>query len=703
MKFYARTLLIFLVVIGIQAVLTAGLIMGLVSRNNQNTARTELREESVLVYDNYYSWIRDTWKSVISLYDDDYIKTIVDATDNRTGQVRLINGISEILKGSDIDSFIIRQGNWDHFEVLTDPYPFISDFEPFVSERDHPYISLKLHNQQTFLSSTLRLSENTEVFLLKHFDNDFYNQLKGRSHAELLVSTDGIIFSDLFDGSDELANLVDGPDKDAPHRELFDTSVGKDHYNLSLQNIGALDRTDNDVFLLVFLSTEPYRSLLSRIWKIVFLVTLAILALTAVMALFFSGRVTRPIKRLVAAMKKIRDGDYSASVATRSGGEVGNLMDGFNEMAVHLHRNRSIMDDNIREITFLRDYNETIIHSLQAGIVVVNSALLVEKVNGFFLESFKHTQEEILGTHLNKLAIDLLDKEIVEAAVNVIDGRSEYWSKVKREEGSVWDIKIYPLKDKRPGESGQCVLEFDDISRKMDLEEKIFQAEKLTSLSFLSAGIAHEINNPLSTILSNTQHMLAGELNEDNKDSLEWIEQETNRIARIVRELLDFAHVPSPDVVQSDVNECVTDVVRLVRYGLSGGNGVTIELITNPTISQAAVSPDELKQLVLNLVQNAVHAIDGTGAIRVETSKYDESFLNLTVSDDGPGIPDTLLPRIFDPFFTTKPDGIGTGLGLSIVYGIVKKAGGDIDVESSVGRGTTFKMRLPIYEDRYEQ
>ncbi len=230
----------------------------------------------------------------------------------------------------------------------------------------------------------------------------------------------------------------------------------------------------------------------------------------------------------------------------------------------------------------------------------------------------------------------------------------------------------------------------------MELEEKIFQAEKLTSLSFLSAGIAHEINNPLSTILSNTQHMLTRDLNDDDKDSLKWIEQETNRIAAIIRELLDFSHIPGTAIIETDVNECLTDVIRLVRYGLNSAEGVTITLKTGQAVPSAAVPPDELKQLILNLVQNAVHAVDGCGSIHVETSQYDDGYVSLTVSDDGPGIPDQTLPRIFDPFFTTKPDGIGTGLGLSIVYGIVKKAGGDIDVDSGVDSGTTFRLRLPI-------
>ncbi len=698
MKLFARTLLIFLVAISIQAVLTTGLIMGLVSRNNDNTARTELREESVLVYNNYNSWVREIWKYAIRLKDNSDLKVLIETTDNRSGQVGLINGIHGILKDSGLDSFIIRQDAWDHFEIMSDAYPFIDDFQPFNSDRPHPYVSLKRMEDQIFLTATIRLSESTQLFLLKHFDDDFYNLLEGREHTRVIVSTDKSTISQVFGSRDALLPQLNGSDNHAPYWELFDLNAGQGHYNMSIQNIGLMDGSTGDepVSLLVILSTELYRSILTRIGRIVLMVSLVILALTAIMALFLSGQVTRPIKKLVDAMKQIRDGDFSATVDTKAGGEVRDLLGGFNEMTRHLSRNRTTMDDNLQEITFLKDYNETIIHSLQAGIIVVDRNLIIEKVNGFFVESFPQSRGTVIGMLLDELTIEIMDEDVCNAAREITCGLSQQWSKTKRVENSVWDIKLYPLKLDQSENSGQCVIEFDDISRKMELEEKIFQAEKLTSLSFLSAGIAHEINNPLSTILSNTQHMLTRDLNDDDKDSLKWIEQETNRIAAIIRELLDFSHIPGTAIMETDVNECLTDVIRLVRYGLNSDEGVTITLKTGQAVPSATVPPDELKQLILNLVQNAVHAVDGRGSIHVETSQYDDGYVSLTVSDDGPGIPDQTLPRIFDPFFTTKPDGIGTGLGLSIVYGIVKKAGGDIDVDSGVDSGTTFRLRLPI-------
>ncbi|MDT8298838.1 MAG: ATP-binding protein, partial [Spirochaetaceae bacterium] len=377
-------------------------------------------------------------------------------------------------------------------------------------------------------------------------------------------------------------------------------------------------------------------------------------------------------------------------------GEVKSLIGGFNEMADHLERNKATMDQYIQEITFLKEYNETVIHSLRAGILIVDRHLVVEKANGFFLESFPQDSGRPEGMNLDDLRAAVLDEEIIQKARDISGGRKETWSKIKREGSVVWDLKLYPLRFAPSDGEGRCVIELDDVSQRTELEQKIIQAEKLTSLGFLSAGIAHEINNPLSTILSNAQHLLSRPRDADDKVCLEWIEQETNRIAGIVKELLDFAHAAEGPSPESDVNACVTEVIRLVRYGLSSETDVDILLTVEPNLPSVKLPADELRQILLNLIQNAIHAVDGRGSIEVETAQIDKDFIIVRVADDGSGIAPELRPRIFDPFFTTKPDGVGTGLGLSIVYGFVKKAGGDISVTDNNGRGTVFSMELPV-------
>jgi len=686
MRLFARTLLFFLGAITIQAVLTAGLIIGLVSRNNQNAARAELSEESTLIYENYNNWVRSIWKMSVRINQDSELMELSQDADDRAGEIRLVNRLTDSLDESGLDSFIVRKAGWADFIVLSDAYPYIRDFSKLIVDRPHPYVSLRKLEGQTFLSGTVTLQGGTTVFLLKNLDSDFFDQLKGRAHTRVLIS------------SDMEASVFQGLESSDPYREVYDRELDKGHYNLSLRAIGplVLSGTEYPVNLIVLISTEPYRSLLTRIGRIVFLVSLAVFALTAVTALLISRQITKPIEILVRAMRNIRDGDYDTSVEIDAAGEVKSLIGGFNEMADHLERNRATMDHYIQEITFLKEYNETVIHSLRAGILIVDRHLVVEKANGFFLESFPQDSGRPEGMNLENLRAAVLDEEIIQKARDISGGRKETWSKIKREGSVVWDLKLYPLRFAPSDGEGRCVIEMDDVSQRTELEQKIIQAEKLTSLGFLSAGIAHEINNPLSTILSNAQHLLSRPRDADDKVCLEWIEQETNRIAGIVKELLDFAHAAEGPSPESNVNACVTEVIRLVRYGLSPETDVDISLTVEPDLPSVKLPSDELRQILLNLIQNAIHAVDGRGSIEVETARIDVNFIVVRVADDGTGIAPELRPRIFDPFFTTKPDGVGTGLGLSIVYGFVKKAGGDISVTDNNGRGTVFSLKLPV-------
>ena len=234
----------------------------------------------------------------------------------------------------------------------------------------------------------------------------------------------------------------------------------------------------------------------------------------------------------------------------------------------------------------------------------------------------------------------------------------------------------------------------DDISAKTRLEEKILQAEKLATISMLSAGMAHEINNPLGSILTNVQNLLDEETSPSRSVSLRWIEQETRRIARIVQGMLSFASGKAGGTPGGDLNAVVREVTGLMRHGAERA-GVSIDLRLSPDIGPVAVSTDELKQVVINLVSNAVQSISGPGRVLVSTHAGSGGRASLAVADTGCGIPRHVLPRIFDPFFTTKANGDGTGLGLSVVWGIVTRYAGTIDVRSREGRGSRFCLRLP--------
>ena len=235
------------------------------------------------------------------------------------------------------------------------------------------------------------------------------------------------------------------------------------------------------------------------------------------------------------------------------------------------------------------------------------------------------------------------------------------------------------------------------------LDAKLAQSQKLASIGELSAGIAHEINNPLAIIAQETEwlrHLLKGLVSKETKegadfsDSLREIAVQVDRCKEITQNLLNFARKVEPVIQEVNVNKLVQDMAKLVErdareLGISVQRDLTSDL--PPILSDGPC----LRQVVLNLLNNARQAIGKGGSITVGTRAAEDGAVEIYVRDTGCGIPKEYLPKIFDPFFTTKPHGKGTGLGLSICHGIVDRLGGHISVSSEVGKGSTFVVRLP--------
>ena len=236
---------------------------------------------------------------------------------------------------------------------------------------------------------------------------------------------------------------------------------------------------------------------------------------------------------------------------------------------------------------------------------------------------------------------------------------------------------------------------------------EVAQGEKLASIGVLAAGIAHELNNPLTGVLTFTSLMRkkALEGSEDAED-LDLIIRETKRCASIIRRLLDFAREKVPVKCFFSLNQVLEDTVRLVERPASLQK-IVITMNLDPDLPQIWGDADLIKQVIMNILVNAQQAIDRAGSITVvtrtyiaktsqQTEKKRMPMVELAIKDTGCGIPEANMQRIFDPFFTSKEVGKGTGLGLSVSYGIIKAHGGEIKVASVVGQGTTFHILLPI-------
>ncbi|SLM32527.1 Integral membrane sensor signal transduction histidine kinase [Desulfamplus magnetovallimortis] len=246
------------------------------------------------------------------------------------------------------------------------------------------------------------------------------------------------------------------------------------------------------------------------------------------------------------------------------------------------------------------------------------------------------------------------------------------------------------------------------------MNRQVIESGKLATIGELAAGIAHEINNPVAIMveeagwiedlleeeeLKNTKNF------EEFKRALVQINTQGKRCKEITHKLLSFARKTDSTINDVQINDAVREIVSLTAQ-MARYNNVIIETELHEGIPFIRISPSELQQVILNLINNAIDAMHkGGGTIKIETkiSKLEKNHVVIAVEDNGPGIPKDNLERIFDPFFTTKPVGKGTGLGLSICYGIVQKMGGKIDVYSEVGMGTRFRIWIPFQEPLSEK
>jgi two-component system NtrC family sensor kinase len=229
----------------------------------------------------------------------------------------------------------------------------------------------------------------------------------------------------------------------------------------------------------------------------------------------------------------------------------------------------------------------------------------------------------------------------------------------------------------------------------------LVQSAKLAAVGQLAAGVAHEINNPLTTI-SGFSELILGELAPDNPlhNDLTMIRRESQRARDVVRRLLDFARQSGPHREPADLNDVVRETVTLMKNAAITKSVNVIELYATD-LPWARMDVNQIKQVVLNLLNNAVQAMPKGGTLTVATERYDTDVpgLRLRLADTGIGIPRENLERIFEPFFTTKPPGEGTGLGLALSYTIMRDHGGRIEANSVVNKGTTFIVWLPIQDE----
>ena len=351
------------------------------------------------------------------------------------------------------------------------------------------------------------------------------------------------------------------------------------------------------------------------------------------------------------------------------------------------------------ELDRLREFSENVIESLNDGLAVVGFDDRVVRWNRGLEQLYGIGRDEALGEKLNSLfepgfiqmLHDARDKEPAGAVRYRVPIQSRHPDGPRR---LLLNAAIAPLRTPQ-GEGAGTIVILENITERVQLEEQLQISEKMASIGLLAAGVAHEVNTPLTGISSFTQMLLEGAESDDPKTRLlKKIERQTFRAAKIVNGLLNLARPARAETGPVDVNAVINDVLSLLEHQLKASHiSVRKELATSKPI---ALGLDyKLQQVFLNLFLNAHDAMPKGGWLRI-TTRRDDNRTVIEIADTGSGISGENLSRIYDPFFTTKSLRRGSGLGLSITYGIVQEHGGSIECDSVEGQGTRFTVELPL-------
>jgi two-component system NtrC family sensor kinase len=353
------------------------------------------------------------------------------------------------------------------------------------------------------------------------------------------------------------------------------------------------------------------------------------------------------------------------------------------------------LEQKAEQVAQLKDFSESILESTSVGLVAVDPEGNIDSWNNSMERLTGRPRADALGRRLEELLPQALVRE-VEAHAGEARLSSIYKFYLTRQDGQrrVTNIALAPLVGKEGDPIGRLLI-FDDITDRVGLEAQLQQAEKLTSMGLLAAGVAHEVNTPLA-VISNYAQMLAKQMpSADSRAALvEKIVKQTFRASEIISSLLNFSRTGPAEFGNVDLNRILRDTLSLVGPQLKSGR-VVAETDLGEPLPPIHGDVGKLQQVFVNLIFNARDAMPQGGRLRVRTCRQNSRVL-VEIADNGVGIPPENLSRIYDPFFTTKATGRGTGLGLAVTYGIVQEHNGSIQVSSQPGEGTTFTLDFPI-------
>jgi len=402
-------------------------------------------------------------------------------------------------------------------------------------------------------------------------------------------------------------------------------------------------------------------------------------------------------KRVVAVLGlgKTMEGDFLSSEDV----QLLETLSGYLGIAIQNARLYASLEQKVSEYERLKDFNENIVESISVGVLAVDLADRIESWNSQMEVMYALPRSEAIGKPISEVFAPAFVEEFYRVRQNAgIHNLYKFRLGTHAGDTRVANVAIAPLVTKRFNVIGRIII-IDDITERIGLESQLSQAEKMSSIGLLAAGVAHEVNTPLAVISSYAQ-MLAKQVNGDEKKSalLDKITRQTFRASEIVNNLLNFSRTSGTEFAQINVNRIIVDTLALLEHQFKTGR-VKVQDDLAADLPPIHGNPGKLQQVFLNLFLNAKDAMPDGGTLKVSTKNG--PGVHVSVADSGSGIAPEHIARIYDPFFTTKTstgsgERRGTGLGLSVTYGIIQEHAGKIRVESQPGAGTQFHLDFPV-------
>ncbi len=397
----------------------------------------------------------------------------------------------------------------------------------------------------------------------------------------------------------------------------------------------------------------------------------------------------------VLGLGKTTPGDFLSSEDV----ELLETLGGYLGIAIQNGRLYASLQQKAAEYERLKDFNENIVESINIGVMALDMEDRVESWNAQMEVMYALPRWQTLTQPLGSIFPQEFMEEFFRVRQNPgINNLYKFRLKTPAGETRTVNVAIAPLVTRTFQVVGRLII-MDDITERVELEGQLSQADKLSSIGLLAAGVAHEVNTPLAVISSYTQ-MLAKQLQGDPQKSglLEKITRQTFRASEIVNNLLNFSRTSGTEFTDVDINKVIGDTLALLEHQFKTAK-IQVHSDLTTSLSPVQGNPGRLQQVFLNLFLNARDAMPGGGRLNIATSNGDT--VRVRVSDTGSGIAPEHIQRIYDPFFTTKTapregQNRGTGLGLSVTYGIIQEHAGKIRVESNPGAGTTFALDFPL-------